>query len=397
MALAHRLADAVQRLGIESSFEVLARARALEATGRSIVHLEIGEPNFDTPEHIKAAAIAALTANQTHYTPSAGLPALRDVIAEHAAHRRGMSAYSRENVLVGPGCKPLVWNILSAILTPGDEVIYASPAYPAYACASGYLGAVPVPVPLVEANHFRMDLERLAAAITSRTKLIILNSPQNPTGGVLTLSDLTTIAELAQRHNLLVLSDEIYGYDLYEGTFCSIASLPGMRERTVVIDGFSKAYAMTGWRLGFALLPTDIAQAANLFNNNTFSCATTFVQYAGIAALEGPHEPIYAMAEELRQRRDMVVAGVNAIPGMHCTVSHGAFYAFPNITAITNDDQHFAHYLLDHAGVACLAGSSFGVGGSGYLRISYASSREEITEGLQRLAHFIPAYRPQNA
>ena len=392
-ALANRLSEASRRLGIESSFEVLARARALEATGRSIVHLEIGEPNFNTPAHIKAAGVNALHNDLTHYTPSAGLPALRDVIADYAARFRGIAPFSRDNVIVGPGCKPLVWNILSAILQPGDEMIYASPAYPAYACAAGYLGAIPVAIPVLESANFRIDLERFAAAITPKTKLVVLNSPHNPTGGVLTLSDLETIAALVIKHDLIVLSDEIYCRNVYDGKFVSIAVIDGMRERTIIVDGFSKAYAMTGWRLGYAVMPTEFAQATNLFNNNTFSCATTFVQYAGIAALQGPDEPIAAMSAELHRRRDVLISGLNRISGLSCAISHGAFYAFPNVGEITSDDQHLARYLLDEGGVAVLGGSSFGSEGAGHLRISYASSMEEIEKGLVCIETALPKYQ----
>ena len=396
-ALANRLSDASRRLGIESSFEVLARARALEATGRSVVHLEIGEPNFDTPPHIKAAGIKAIEADLTHYTPSSGLPALRDVVAEYAASFRSVAPFTRDNVIVGPGCKPLVWNILSAILQPGDEMIYASPAYPAYACAAGYLGAVPVPIPLLESANFRIDLERFAAAITPKTKLVVLNSPHNPTGGVLTLSDLETVAELVIKHDLIVLTDEIYCRNVYDGKFVSIVAVDGMRERTIIVDGFSKAYAMTGWRLGYAVMPVEFAQATNLFNNNTFSCATTFVQHAGIAALQGPDEPIAAMSAELHRRRDVLIGGLNRIPGISCAVSHGAFYAFPNVEQLTQDDQHLARYLLDEGGVAVLGGSSFGIEGAGHLRISYASSMGEIEKGLECIAKALPKYQPAKA
>jgi aspartate aminotransferase len=393
-APAHRLSDATRRLGIESSFEVLAQARALEASGREIVHLEIGEPNFDTPSHIKEAALQALEADHTHYTPSTGLLALRAVIAEYAARFRGIPPFTPEHVLVGPGCKPLVWNILSAVLEPGDEMLYASPAYPAYACAAGYLGATPVPIPLLESSNFRIDLERFAAAVTSRTKLVVLNSPHNPTGGVLTREDIEEIAEIVIANDLLVLSDEIYCRNVYDGAFASIASIDGMRERVIIVDGFSKAYAMTGWRLGYAVMPVELVRATNLFNNNTFSCATTFVQYAGIAALQGPDEPIQAMSDELHRRRDVLIAGLNAIPGISCVLSHGAFYAFPNVQALTDDDQHFARFLLDQGGVAVLGGSSFGAEGAGHLRVSYASSMAEIEAGLTRLAKAVPEYRP---
>jgi aspartate aminotransferase len=392
-ALAHRLSDATRRLGIESSFEVLARARALEASGKKIVHLEIGEPNFDTPEHIKVAGAQALMADHTHYTPSAGMPALRTVVAEYAARFRGIAPFAMENVIVGPGCKPLVWNILSAVLEPGDEMIYASPAYPAYACAAGYLGATPVPIPLLESSNFRMDLERFEAAVSPKTKLVVLNSPHNPTGGVLTREDLEKIAEIVLKNDLIVLSDEIYCRNVYDGAFFSIASIEGMRERTIIVDGFSKAYAMTGWRLGYAIMPVEFAQATNLFNNNTFSCATTFVQHAGIAALQGPDEPIQAMSDELHRRRDVLIAGLNTIPGISCAISHGAFYAFPNVRELTSNDQHLARYLLDEGGVAILGGSSFGVEGTGHLRISYASSMAEIEAGLECLAKAIPLYQ----
>jgi aspartate/methionine/tyrosine aminotransferase len=310
--LAHHaefLSSAVSRLGSESAFEVLARARQLEAEGRHIVHMEIGEPDFDTPDHIKAGGIAAINANLTHYAPSAGIPELRDAIAQYAAQFRGIEPFRRENVVVAPGAKPAIWNTLAALLDPGDELIYADPAYPAYASAAGYLGAQPIPVALREDKNWRLDLDELAAKITPRTKVVVVNSPHNPTGGVLTRDDLQTIADLSQRHGFLVLADEIYSRNIYGPGFASITQCAGMRDRTIIIDGFSKAYAMTGWRLGYAILPAALAQTVTLFANNTYSCVAPFVQHAGIAALHGPDEPVIAMNETFRTRRDALVHG----------------------------------------------------------------------------------------
>ncbi len=389
-----QLSRGYSRLGSEKAFEVLGLARALEAEGRSIVHLEIGEPDFDTPDHIKRAGIAAIERNYTHYAPVPGIPELRDEIARHAARERGVAPFARDNVVVGPGCKMVIWNVLSALIDPGDEVVLTDPGYPAYASALSYLQAKMVLVPLLESRNFEFDLDVLGARVTARTKLIILNTPQNPTGGVLSKGDLQAVAELAQRHDCMVLVDEIYHRHLYTGEpFVSIAALPGMRERTILIDGFSKAYAMTGWRLGYGVMPEWLAHAATLFNNNTFSCVSTFVQIAGIEALTGPDEPIAAMAETLRMRRDVLIAGLNTLPGVSCTMPYGAFYAFPNISRITKDDQQLARYLLEDAGVAVLGGSSFGNAGAGYLRLSYASSIENIEVALERMRKALPKYR----
>ncbi len=384
---------AVSRLGRESAFEVLARARELEAQGHHVVHLEIGEPDFNTPEHIKRAAIAAIEGNESHYTPSAGIADLRDTIAAYAAKLRGMAPFAREEVVITPGAKPLIWNTLSALLDPGDEMVYADPAYPAYASCASYLGANAIAVPLLERTGFRLDLDELAARISRRTKLLVINSPHNPTGGVLTREDLETIAELAIRNDVLVVADEIYCRNLYDGAFVSIASLPEMRERTIIVDGFSKAYAMTGWRLGYGIMPAHIARNVTLFNNNTFSCVATFVQHAGIEALEGPDEPVKQMVEEFRVRRDAIVAGLNSIPGVTCQTPAGAFYVFPNVSRFTTDDKALATYLLDDAHVAGLAGSSFGAAGRGYLRFSYAASLEHIATALDRLRTALPRFK----
>jgi aspartate aminotransferase len=390
-----RIAAAVALLGSENAFQVLARARALEAKGRRVVHMEIGEPDFDTPEHIKEAAIAAMHAGQTHYTPSTGILELREAIAEYASRLRGLApAYAPENVVVTPGAKPAIWNTLCALLNPGDEFVYFDPAYPAYASAASYLQAKIVAIPLREERNWRMDLDELERSVSDRTKVLVINSPHNPTGGVLQREDLQRIADLAQRHDFLVIADEIYSRNLYlDQPYTSIASLPGMRERTIVVDGFSKAYAMTGWRLGYALMPPALANVVTLFNNNTFSCVATFVQYAGIAALRGPDEPVLAMNATFRERRDRIVAGLNKIAGMSCTLPEGAFYAFPNVSKLTSDARALASYLLEEAGVACTAGSAFGKAGDGYLRFSYAASLEDIDWALAAIAGALPKFK----
>jgi aspartate aminotransferase len=395
LAVNDRLASALARLGSENAFEVLARARAIEATGRKVVHMEIGEPDFDTPEHIKEAAVEALRAGHTHYTPSAGLTELRDEIAAFASRLRGIDPpFTRENVTVGPGAKPIIWNILSALLNPGDEFVYFEPAYPAYASAASYLQAHAVAIPLREERNWRMDHDELAARVSDRTKVLLINSPHNPTGGVLQREDLEQIAALAQRHDILVVCDEIYSRNFYLDTpFLSLASLPGMRERTIIVDGFSKAYAMTGWRLGYTILPERLAQAVTLFNNNTFSCVATFVQMAGIAALRGPDEPVRRMNEIFRQRRDRIVAGLNELPGVSCTLPEGAFYAMANVSRITQDDRALAKFLLEEAGVACTGGSAFGKAGRGYLRFSYAASLEDIDWALAQMREHLPRFR----
>ena len=390
-----RIADAVARLGAENAFQVLARAREIEATGRRVVHMEIGEPDFDTPANIKKAAVESLMAHDTHYTPSAGIAELRATIADFASTFRKMSKpYTAENVTVAPGAKPVIWNILSAILNPGDDFIYFDPAYPAYGSASTYLQANVLRIPLLESRNWRMDLDELASKVSSRTKAVVINSPHNPTGGVLLREDLERIAELAQQHDFLVIADEIYSRNFYLGSeFTSIASLPGMRERTIIVDGFSKCYAMTGWRLGYAIMPEELNKIVTLFNNNTFSCVATFVQKAGIEALTGPQDEVLKMNEIFRERRDRLVNGLNKIPGMSCTMPEGAFYAFPNVTQITQDDKALASFLLEEGGVACGGGSSFGPAGKGYLRFSYAASLDDIDYALAQIAKVVPNFK----
>lgn len=386
LATSIRPSSAIARLSSEGAFEVLARARVLEAQGREIIHLEIGEPDFDTPAHIKQAGIAGIESNATHYTPSAGIVPLRAAIANYASRFREIAPeFAPDEVVVSPGLKPLIWNVLCALIDPGDEVVFADPAYPAYASCTSYLQAKAVPVPLLERTGFRLDLDELAAKMSSRTKVLILNSPHNPTGGVLTRADLETIAELAMRYDVTVVSDEIYSRNVYGAEFFSIAALPGMRERTIVLDGFSKAYAMTGWRLGYGIMPAPIARAVALMGQNTYSCTTSFVQLAGIEALQGPDEPVQAMVDEFRKRRDTIVAGLNALPGVRCATPDGAFYVFPNISGITPDDRMLGSFFLEEAGVAALGGSYFGAAGRGYLRMSYATSFEHIGLALDRM------------
>jgi aspartate aminotransferase len=389
-----RIAAAVARLGSENAFEVLARARQIEARGRRVVHMEIGEPDFDTPEHIKKAAVDALYDDHTHYTPSAGITPLRETIADYATRfRRIAPAYGPENVVISPGAKPIIWNTLCALLDPGDDFVYFDPAYPAYASCASYLQANIHAIPLLESRNWRMDLDELERRVSNKTKAVVINSPHNPTGGVLTKSDLERIAQLAQRYDFLVIADEIYSRNFYLDTpYVSIASLDGMRDRTIVVDGFSKAYAMTGWRLGYAIMPEALAKTVTLFNNNTFSCVATFVQMAGIAALTGDDTPVKRMNDIFRQRRDRLVSGLNEIAGISCTLPEGAFYAFPNVTSITHDDRALARFLLEEGGVACGGGSSFGAAGKGYLRLSYAASLDDIAWALESIAKTIPRF-----
>ena len=385
--------SAVDRLSSEGAFDVLARARALEAQGRSILHFEVGEPDFATPAHVRAAGIAAIEAGHTHYAPSAGIMPLRETIASYAARVRGVERYEPACVVVSPGLKPLVWNTLCALLNPGDELVYADPAYPAYAACASYLQAVARPVPLLESTGFRLDLDLLAKTMNAKTRVLVLNSPANPTGGVLLREDLERIAELAMEHDAIVVSDEIYSRNIYDDEHVSIASVPGMRDRTIVLDGFSKAYAMTGWRLGYGVMPAAIARDVVLFGNNTYSCVAPFVQYAGIAALEGPDDDVRDFVAQFRVRRDAIVAGLNRLPGVSCVLPRGAFYAFPNVSKITMDDKKLATFLLEEAGVAVPGGSCFGPYGRGYLRFSYATSLPKIEEAFARISEALPRFR----
>jgi len=380
-----RLAERVQDIGTETAFEAAARARALEATGRDVIHLEIGEPDFDTPANVREAAKRALDEGWTHYGPPLGLPALRDAIATDATARKRF-AVDPEHVVVTPGAKPIMFYALLALAQPGDEVIYPDPGFPIYESMTRFVGATPVPIPLREENEFRMDVQELRSLVTDRTRLIIFNSPHNPTGSVLTEEDLRAIADLAAERDITVLADEIYGRILYEGEHHSIAALPGMAERTIVLDGFSKTYAMTGWRLGYAILPPDLLPVFSRLIINSVSCTSSHSQMAAVEALTGPQDDVEAMVEEFRARRELIVNGLDAIPGIRCLKPHGAFYVFPNVSGTGMAGPEMANRLLDEAGVACLAGTAFGRVGRDHLRVSYANSRENISRALERIA-----------
>jgi aspartate/methionine/tyrosine aminotransferase len=384
------LAASLERLGTETAFSVLARARQLEREGKDVIHLEIGEPDFDTPAHICEAAYEAMKAGQTHYCPSAGLVEFREVIAVELSRTRGISVRP-DNVLVANGAKPFLFFTILAVANPGDEVIYPDPGFPIYESAIRWIGATPVPLPLLEERDFTFDPADLAARLSPRTKLVILNSPQNPTGGVVPAGDLTEAARLIGETSAWVLSDEVYGRMLYEGEFASIASLPGMLERTILLDGLSKTYAMTGWRCGYAAVPDPLVDPLVRFFVNSTSCVPPFVQLAGIAALTGPQDEPEAMVEEFRQRRDLVVAGLGALPGVTCRMPRGAFYAFPNVGGVPIAADELAARLLDEAGVALLAGSAFGQVGSDNLRLSYANSKENLERALGRMDDFLRA------
>ena len=376
-----KLADRMSRLGTETAFEVLARARALEREGREIVHLEIGQPDFTTPQHIIDAACEALNTGHTGYGPSAGDPELRETVAWHIAMSRGFAVDPSEVVIV-PGAKPIIYFGLTACVNEGEEVIYPNPGFPIYESMINFVGAKPVPIPLREKNEFRLDPEELISLVTPKTRMIIINSPQNPTGGILEMSDLEAIAEVAIKNDIIVMSDEPYEAILYEGTHHSIAALPGMKERTILLDCFSKSFAMTGWRLGYGVCPKEVADAIAKLETNCNSCTTVFVQRAGIAALKGTMEPTRAMVAEFKRRRDVIVDGLNEIPGISCLRPHGAFYSFPNITETGYDCRTLAKKCMDEAGVAVLAGTAFGEYGEGYLRLSYANSVENIQKAL---------------
>ncbi|MDQ3654996.1 MAG: pyridoxal phosphate-dependent aminotransferase [Chloroflexota bacterium] len=379
-----KLATRMERLGTETAFEVLVRAKALEAQGKNIIHLEIGEPDFDTPENIVAAGCRALESGWTHYGPAAGQPELKQVIADYINRSRGTD-FRPEQVVVTPGGKPIMFFLILALVEAGDEAIYPDPGFPIYRSMIDFTGAKAVPIPLREEHEFRLDVDELANLITPRTKLLILNSPANPTGGVLERGDIEAIAKLAVEHNILVLADEIYSELLYEGEHISIATMPGMAERTVILDGFSKTYAMTGWRLGYGLFPGDLAAAVSKLMVNSASCTSVAVQQAGIEALTGPQDKVVEFREAFRRRRDLIVDGLNRIPGIACLSPKGAFYVFPNITGTGMKSKAFADLLLEEHGVAALSGTAFGAAGEGYLRLSYATSEEILTKALERI------------
>jgi len=378
-------AERVQHLAPEGAYFMLGKAQALEAEGRRIIHLEIGQPDVPTFENISRAGIEAIRAGRTRYTGSAGIASLRQAIADKAGTQRGM-VFRREQVVVGPGAKPALFFPTLALVRPGDEVIYPDPGFPTYTAMIGVAGGVPVPVPLREEADFSFDLNALDRAVSSRTRLIILNSPSNPTGGVLSHAALEHISELAIARDLWVLSDEIYARLAFDGVAVpTIAALPGMAERTVICDGFSKTYAMTGWRLGYGIMPQALAERVELLLTHSIGCTADFTQYAGLEALNGPQDSVEAVVAEYQRRRNALVAGLNAIRGVRCRTPQGAFYVFPNVTAFGQSSDWLANYLLDDAGVAVLPGTSFGDAGEGYLRLCFANSMENIEEALSRL------------
>jgi len=383
-----RLAERMQRLGTETAFEVLVRARALEAKGRDIVHLEIGEPDFDTPQNVIDAGIAALRSGWTHYGPAAGLPKLREAIARDAGRMRGIEI-SPEEVVVVPGGKPIIFFTLLALANEGDEVIYPNPGFPIYESMINFSGARAVPIPLREQRQFRLDVKELAGLITPRTKLIIINSPANPTGGVLEEQDIRQLADAIGDRNIMVLSDEIYSRLIFEGKNFSPMAIPEFRERTILLDGFSKTYAMTGWRMGYGIMRPDLAaQIARLMTNSN-SCTASFTQMAGVEAVSGDQAAVTRMCQAFRERRDLMVDGLNRIKGFRCLRPKGAFYVFPNIQGTGRTSQEIANALLEEAGVACLSGTAFGSYGEGYIRFSVANSPENIQKALGRIEQWV--------
>ncbi len=382
------LAKRMERLGTETAFVVLARAKQLEREGKDVVHLEIGEPDFDTAPNIVEACIEALKDGYHHYNPSAGIPELREALAKKVGENRGLDV-APENIVVCPGGKPIIYFSIFALVNEGDEVIYPNPGYPIYESVINFVGAKPIPLVLREENDFSFDVNELKDKITPKTRMIIINSPQNPTGSVLSKSDLGAIAELAVKHDLIVLSDEVYMEILYEGEHTSIATFPGMKDRTIVLDAASKTYAMTGWRLGYGVMRPDWAeQVAKLFTN-CHSCTTTFVQRAMVEAVTGPQDSVRAMVEKFRKRRQVIVDGLNAIDDITCTMPKGAFYAFPNISKTGFKSQDLEHMFLEEAGVAALSGTAFGAEGEGYVRFSYANSVENIEKALVRIKELL--------
>ena len=386
-----KLAQSYSRLGTETAFEVLARARALEAKGRKIIHLEIGEPDFDTPKNIRDAAKKAIDGGYTHYGPSAGLPEARKAVAEYVAKTRGIPVKSEETILV-PGGKPVIFFAILALIDPGDEVVYPNPGFPIYGSMINYAGGKAVPLPIREENGFDFDPAEFERLLTPKTKLVILNSPANPTGGVMAEATMHRVAAALKKYpDAMVLTDEIYSRVVYKGKHRSIMSLPGMKERCLLLDGFSKTWAMTGWRLGYGVGPKWLIDAMAKLATNDHSCVASFAQIAAIEALQGPQDSVTAMVAEFKRRRDVIVKGLNALPGVTCLTPEASFYVFPNIKGTGMKSKELADALLDQAGVACLPGTSFGSFGEGYLRFSYANSVENITKALTAMKKALPA------
>ena len=384
------LADRTNRLGTETAFEVLARAKALEAQGKSIIHLEIGEPDFDTPRHIVEAAHKALDEGWTHYGPASGDMNLKEAIVEEIKSSRNIDI-GVENVVVTPGAKPIMFFGILSCVEEGDEVIYPNPGFPIYESMINFIGAKPVPLTLREEKDFSFEIDELSDLINDKTRMIIINSPQNPTGGVLSLEDLEQIASLVAERDIIVMTDEVYSRMVYDGEHHSILSLDGMKEKTILIEGFSKTYAMTGWRLGYGVMPENVADMVSKFMVNSNSCTASFTQRAGIQALTGSQEDSENMIAEFKERKSVIVDGLNAIPGISCRTPKGAFYVFPNIKETGMTSEKAENKFLNDAGVACLKGTSFGANGEGYIRFSYANSKENIREALERIERVLTA------
>jgi aspartate/methionine/tyrosine aminotransferase len=375
----------MEALEKETSLELYAKAKALEAQGKSVIHLEIGEPDFDTPVHIKDAGIGALRDGYTHYGPSAGLPEAREAIARYISRDRGVPV-TADQVVVTPGAKSVIFYTMLALIEDGDEVLYPNPGFPNYEMTIRMLGGRDVPVPLVEEKGFSIDLDRFESLVTKRTKLCVINSPHNPTGGMLSREVLQGILDIAAKYDFYILSDEIYSKMVYDGSFQSMYALPGAAERTILLDGHSKTYAMTGWRLGYAVMPKELVPVVSRAAGNVTSCTASFTQIAGIEALQGPQDDVRAMVEEFRARRDIIVRGLNDVPGFRCHKPAGAFYVFPNIRGTNMSSREMSRMLLDTAGVAVLSGTTFGAYGEGYIRLSYANSQENIARAIERIA-----------
>ncbi|MFB0510004.1 MAG: pyridoxal phosphate-dependent aminotransferase [bacterium] len=379
-----KLAERMKRLGTETAFDVLRRAKALEQTGKEVIHLEIGEPDFDTPKNIKEAAKKALDEGWTHYGPSAGLPDFKALIAQEAGKLRN-TKFNAEQVVVTPGAKPIMAFAIMAIVDDGNEVIYPNPGFPIYESMIEFMGGKAVPIQLREEFDFRLDVKEFIKLVTKKTKMIIVNSPQNPTGGVLTKEDLKVIADIARNNNIWVLSDEVYSRIIYDSKFESIVQFPGLEDRLIILDGFSKTYAMTGWRLGYGIMPETMANWLAQIETNVNSCTASFVQRAGIEGLKGPQDEPAQMTAEFKKRRDVIVEGLNQIKGISCKNPKGAFYVFPNIKKTGINGSELADRLLNEAGVACLSGTCFGKFGEGYIRFSYANSVENIKKALSKI------------
>ncbi len=379
-----KLVEAMSRIGTESAFKVLAKARALEAQGRSVIHLEIGEPDFPTPRNIIDAGQQAMDDGYTKYGPSPGFPEFRELIASHVAQTRNIPV-RMENVCVVPGGKPIMFFSLMALVEPGDEVIYPNPGFPIYESMINFLGGTPVPIPLVESRGFSFDLETFREKLSDKTKMVILISPANPTGGLVPEADLADVADLLRDRDLMVLSDEIYSRIWYEQRPASITKFEGLVDKTIILDGFSKTYSMTGWRLGYGVMPEWLAEAVTTLMVNSNSCTASFTQRAGMEALTGPQDSVTTMVAEFKRRRDVIVAGLNEIPGFRCSLPAGAFYAFPNVTGTGLPSKELAEAILEEAGVACLNGADFGEFGEGYIRFSYATSMDNILEAVARI------------